>query len=172
MLLVLFPCSFFLLSACVVGLLLPACVSVQSGSSFFSLLYSFLAKRTKLSSFLSKNHNDPICLLLTCFFYSELGITVAFFAATSVRWGWGCQWAQDCGLVLHSYDHTEGNSCLETTQRLFCCRLTCTDVGKQALDDDALGGTWDGVVRRKEKGKGMRRIRGESGRASLLLFAY
>jgi hypothetical protein len=154
MLLVLFPCSFFLLSACVVGLLLPACVSVQSGSSFFSLLYSFLAKRTKLSSFLSKNHNDPICLLLTCFFYSELGITVAFFAATSVRWGWGCQWAQDCGLELHSYDHTEGNSCLETTQRLFCCRLTCTDVGKQALDDDALGGTWDGVVRRKEKGKG------------------
>lgn len=34
----------------------------------------------------------------------------------------------------------------------FCCRLVTHD-GEPTLDDDALGGFWDGVVEEKRKGR-------------------
>jgi hypothetical protein len=53
----------------------------------------------------------------------------------------------------------EGRSLFGNNPTTFCCRLAPT-FGKQALDDDALGGIWDGVVEEKRKGRGV--VRKES----------
>ena len=82
MLLVFFPASFSY-SACVAGLVLPACVSVQPGSPFSSLLYSFLAKRTKLSSFFSKKTPRTPFACSSLAFLLGVGNHCGVFAATS-----------------------------------------------------------------------------------------
>ena len=70
---------------------------------------------------------------------------------------------------LYSYDYTEGNLCLEKQPNdfFFCCRLVPTS-GKQALDDDALGGGF-GMESLKKRERGVRRSLGEGEEASLLL---
>jgi len=112
MLLVFFFLLFFpSLSACVAGLVLPACVSVQSGFSSPSLLSVFFCKTKERSChFYLQKLQQPCLLALHLLFCSEFGIILAFSQQRAVR---------DCGLELHSYDYTEGGLCLETNPTTF-----------------------------------------------------
>ena len=155
-----FPALFPSLSACVAGLVLPACVSVQSG--FSSLLSLFLQSKERSCHFHLQKLQRPRLLALDLLFCSELGNTAAFSQQRAFDGdGDGCR--------TWNFTRTttwRENFCLETTQRLF---LLPTCSGKQALDDDALGGIWDGVVEEKRKGSEK-----ESGgrRGSLSLAAF
>lgn len=101
---------------CVVGLVLPACVSVQFGCCFSPplLFLSFLQyERTKLSSL---SQTTTTLFFLTCFFTWSRELLWPLHYCTAM-FRWGC--AQDRGLEPRSYDYMEGGLCLETTQQLF-----------------------------------------------------
>ena len=69
-------------------------------------------------------------------------------------------------LELYSYDYMEGELLLGNNPTTF---LLPTCSGKQALDDDALGGIWDGIVEEKRKGSGKESGGRRGEEASLLL---
>ena len=144
-----------------VGVLFPALFSHpflrawQGWSCLLVLVYSLVFLHPPSFLSFSANQRTKLSLLpskttTTMFACSSLAFLLGVwnhsgvFAATS---GAGL-WSGTSLVRLHGRRSLFGNQ----PNDFSCCRLVPTS-GKQALDDDALGGKWDGVVEEKRKGK-------------------